>query len=608
MQVWSLEELGIFQLMVGALLRRKVFFSKESIGLRVLKRFLGVRLPSGFKTIWFGDVIHAPGVRRLAYEYAKRKAEAILKHWSVPPLQLAIDYKLLFEKHIVECLYAPAEFLGFATRYIEENPGNRYHVVVQKGTEIPPELDGLGVPVRKMIRFEWLQRLSASVLIGLQYGVLRVRQLMRRPGKMFVKALLCEVNTPRIKSMYDEVFEGWSPQYLVAAPYRGYFPGYQALGIYQADRKTGRHLRELNNIAADVVSLMRGNASARSGTTVDWFSFYKKLYDGLNRCPDATASVFVTYEHGCLANYARNEILKSWANISVFLPYDVYVIDHYYVPEYRYNYDVLCSSGPLLERIYARQQCKTRHFLQIGAYWQAQSRQSVRSDSREDIRGDSGSTTTVTFLSTGIQDETISGESRLMDLAIKVSEIPGVRVVIRPKPQPPKPGYEDYLIEKFRGVKNVVLSSQEDNLLSLLDFTDLFITGMSSSAVDLCICGGNFYSIDLWKDPDMYLWQTIESGVFISEESALETISSWISDVNQTTRSAHAERMERLRSQLSYSVMDVDQFRVNLQQRLSQVLQEFPVVAEMGRSRLFSTPSAQESPRKTISLVSSEQD
>ncbi len=608
LQVWFLEELGIFQLMVGSLLRRKVFFCRESVSIRVLKRFLRLRLPSGFKNIWFGDVRHAPGVRRLAYENARRKAEVILQHWSAPPLQLAIDYKLLYEKHVVEYCYAPDEFLRFAARYIEENPGNRYQVIVQAGTETPVELDRLGVPVQKITRFEWLQRLSATVLIGLHFGVLQIRQSKRHPGKVFANALLCEVNTPRVKHMYDEVFEGWSPQYLVAAPYRGYFADHQAEGAYLADRKTGRHLRALKKIAADIVRLMRYNASAQSGTAGDWFSFYKKLYDGLNRCPDATASVFVTYEHGCLANYARNEILKSWANVSVFLPYDVYVIDHYYVPEYRYNYDVLCSSGPLLERIYARQQCKTRHFLQIGAYWQAQVMQRERPVSREKILGDRGNTTVVTFLSTGIQDETINGESRLLDLAIKVSEIPGIRVVIRPKPQPPKPGYEDYLIEKFRGVRNVVLSSQENNLLSLLDFTDLFITGMSSSAVDLCICGGNFYSIDLWRDPDMYLWQTIESGVFIAEESALETISNWVSDANQTTRRAHAERMKRLRSHLSYPVMDVDHFRVNLQRHLAEVLQEFPAVAEIGRSRLDSTLGAQVSPRTEAGIVSGEQD
>lgn len=606
MPVWFLEELGIFHVAVGALLRRKVFFSRTSISIRALKRFFGFKLPKGFRTIWFGDVRHAPGVRRSAYDFSRRGAQVILQHWATTSLQLAIDYKLLFEKHVVECLYESAEFLRFAARYIEENPGNQYRVIVHERTEIPQELVGLGVPVHRIFQFELLQRLAAVVLIFLHYAVLKIRQSIRQPGEVFTDALLCEVNTPRIKEMYDEVFDGWNPLFLVAAPYRRYFPDVHAQGIYQTERKTERHILELKNIVTDVVGLLRRNKSALSGMAGDWFSFYKKLYDGLNRCPDATGSVYVTYEHGCLANFARNEILKTWSNISVFLPYDVYVIDHYYVPEYRYNYDVLCSSGPLLEQIYAMQQCKTRHLLPIGSYWQAKNSQPGQPKNQMDILSDSAGTTIVTFLSTGIQDETISGESRLMDIAIRVSEIPGVKVVIRPKPQPPKPGYENYLSEKFRDARNVIVSSPDANLLSLLDFTDLFITGMSSSAVDLCICGGNIYSIDLWKDPDMYLWQTVESGVFIAEESALDTIRNWVSDANQTTRLDHAERMRRLRSQLSYPVTDLNHFRENMQRRLLQVLQGCPAVAVFAQSRLRQTDSAQDWTRSPDPLTPAE--
>jgi hypothetical protein len=107
---------------------------------------------------------------------------------------------------------------------------------------------------------------------------------------------------------------------------------------------------------------------------------------------------------------------------------------------------------------------------------------------------------------------------------------------------------------------NLLLTHSEYDLFDFLPVTDLFITSISSSAVDLCVAGGQFYSVDYWTDKDLYLWQTAVDGVFIPQNTAFETVVSWVKDDPLGTRIEHRHRMERLLNLITYQSESLNEY------------------------------------------------
>src|SRR6185503_3193888 len=108
---------------------------------------------------------------------------------------------------------------------------------------------------------------------------------------------------------------------------------------------------------------------------------------------------------------------------------------------------------------------------------------------RKTLTAAKGADVAITILSPGIQDATISIELRLMELARDIARHPGVRVFVRRKPVDPPAKYRNFYAEQIAGNDRIILTDHSHALMDFHPLTDLFITSISSSSVDLCGAG-----------------------------------------------------------------------------------------------------------------------
>jgi hypothetical protein len=172
----------------------------------------------------------------------------------------------------------------------------------------------------------------------------------------------------------------------------------------------------------------------------------------------------------------------------------------------------------------------------------------------------------ITILSNGIQDETRSGEIRLMDLARALADRSGVKVFVRQKPVAPPEPYRSFFHDAARGHPSIMLTHREFDLFDFLEVTDLFVTSNSSSVLDFCAAGRPFFAVKFWDWTDLFLWQTAVDGVYLSEQEALGNISEWCAD--PLKRAEHAERMKELSGLLAYKFGSFGEYKDNLRRAI----------------------------------------
>ncbi len=529
-----------------------------------LKRNLGAGNTA--RPLSYGDLDHSPGVRCNAYALALQQSQAIGQR--LRPLserverELGVDMALVVRKFLMETLFASYEFQGLARQYQREHP--------QAVLVLEPILGDAGAGSSRK-RWSGVSYMSGLMALPL-YAWAFARRHFDSAEAVLKDAVICEVDGPKMLAMFLDLFGGRADLQFVTEPqYRHHFTEQQIRTHRIASRSLGPLAR------ARLHALRRIFVQEGWSRRRDWaplgsllFELYGTLARGLLQTVPAHRCTYFVYEHLFTSKAVRNEFMRVDGNRTVSVPYGTHVDSHFFAPSFGYNYDILCSSGELQEQVYRLQQARTPVVLRTGPYEANQSEQpdAGRAARIAPLAAFRGEATTITILSSGIQDETRTGEVKLMELARRLAVQPGVRVFLRPKPVPPPEKFRGFYDDACAGVPGMLLTGPEYRLTDFLGVTDLFVTFWSHSAADLCAAGGAVVSIDFMDDDAVPLWQTDQPDCFLPEATAFDRIMDWVADNPPGTRAAHAARMEALRGRLCQRATDFNAYKAALLKQL----------------------------------------
>jgi len=343
-----------------------VFFGTKSMTVRWAERLLrGVR--SEAREISYGDIEKAHALRAHAYRRAIERAAEI--ETDLAPLAragnaLGIDMELIIRKFLVETLFKRYEFLGLAKQYAAENPGTAVRVVASPlwGEELPVEVATRGSKFSARLGY------FVGLLTIPLYGLLFALRNWRGDLPVIKDAVICEVDDPKIQSMFADLFVGpGGVRYVAEAQYLRNFgePAARRIVPHRLGRQGLQRITKLSALFLAQGILSAGRLS-RYGRL--FFGLYGTLVRGVLLVTEAINSIYFAYEHLFTAKAVRNEFMRADGNLTVSLPYGTHVDSHFFAPAYQYNYDVLCSAGELQEQVYSLQQARTRIVLPAGPY------------------------------------------------------------------------------------------------------------------------------------------------------------------------------------------------------------------------------------------------
>jgi hypothetical protein len=354
---------------------------------------------------------------------------------------------------------------------------------------------------------------------------------------MISDSVVAVVDAPSTYFMMERIIDSKSrTRYFVEEPYVNCFPvGFLAEhGIEIFGINTQVYLRCMLAIPALLVVTFHEftNVSVYGALPLTMFHFVLKA---ARLTPDGDNNCLIVSEHLIMSRAIRNELLRSYGSSSVYISRNSYVTFQHYSAERQLNYDVFCASGKHAVDLYYKKEAITKNFFITGSYDANRdlSEDIMRESRRADIDSYKGGETLVVFLSPGICDETYSSELRLMQLAKSVSELPGVRVIVRMKPGGRAHGYGAFYENIFEGNSKAWLTGGEFDLFDFVGIGDLFVTSISTSACDISLRGGDVLFVDFMRTPDLYLpWVKVPE-VVVSQEDALLRITDWVSNCDE---------------------------------------------------------------------------
>lgn len=580
-EVYFYENYGVISWIVSCVRKRTVFYNAQSNVLRLFLRISGVRLPGNIRAISYGDLIKSTGIRSAAYERSLRKINEINPmSWGLNFQELIqIDERLITHKFLLEFLFKKYEFYGLATQYIQENPQYSYTMVVDPLLLDEDMFQGADRKVVRLTRFYKLEFILSLIVMPLFCFAFYLYYKKNDAG-CFENSIICDVNDRKVYYMYQDLFGDYpNLRFVTHKVYLKYLEKDEirdfGLVVHGLDSQDYRKLKAITKLF-----LSRGVAgySKFSSCGSLLFDLYTKIALGILLTVNARDSAYIiAVEHMSTTKAVRNELLRLNNNKSIYLPYKVDVPNHFFSQDYQKNYDILCSPCELAERVYSLQEAKTKIFLRTGPYITHKGFQHVDvSEARiQRLLKFKGASTAITILSSGIFDETISGERRLMQLASRLAREPGVKIFIRPKPCELPKKYKNFFSDVCGGSDSILLTDAEYQLTDFMHVTDLFITFWSHSAADMCSLGGKIFCINFMDDNDMPLWQTVVDGVYLDERPAFDSIMAWVRDFPAGQRDAHDKRMAELSGLISYKLEDFASYKNNLLTQLAPYLPKF---------------------------------
>lgn len=573
------ETFGLWDWVLVLFTRSLVFLAAESFWMRQLLKVRG-RKVGIFRKLSDGDLDRSPDIRRHAYESALIKADQIAGRIAFLSKEefLGINLDLLVRKYLVEELFRKYQFYGLADRYAQEHPE------LECTLHMDPILLGDAVPsyfsISAKIKVGWPRsRYFVTLLFLPLYLVLFYRKYAVTSKPAFENAFLCRVDGKKSYEMFRSLLGDKYPlQFFIDRAHLVSEVHFEYLSMADKDR-LGLHVNGL-----DALDFGRLKEFTRKYIRVGFRHFfglaaygaiYASLFGIVLRgsllVPRARGCLYLTYEHLVAENAVRNELLRRDGNLSVSVPYGTQVESHYFSSGYKYNYDILCASGELQERLYSLQAACTKIILPVGSY--EVNRGGAGDDSQKDRLRDllnfKGADVAITILSSGFQSETYSGEMKLMQFANRLAAQDGVKIIIRPKPLPPPEGFRGVLESVCGGDASILITGAEYELRDFLPVSDLFITFASHSAADICAAGGQIFCVNFLDDSPFSLWQSAVEGVYLDADSAFEVVMSWVADGVDGRRDIHRQRMRKLAGMISYKFDKFYDYRENFQRQLT---------------------------------------
>ncbi len=558
---------------------REAFFNRKSIPLMVMERLFSIDVYCRGRRISWGDLNVSTGIRRKAYDAAQEDLNAIKgvgfeKEFSSLK---KINKKLIRDKVFFEERYEIHEYIEMASQFAEECEQGEFRIYVNSQ---PHNLIKYDIRSKKIRKIELLcfRRIAFvfSIVFLPFYLLTYVLKNISRNSRSYKNEIICEVDQPSTYNMFNELFDTYANVHFVTQKHyvkhftREELQTHDIVVKYLSQSSVKKILR----LPFEYLSFCIRNFYKASDFGWVHFNFVNAIVHGYQLTIDAENSAYLVFEHMSTVKAVRNELLRLHNNRSVYVSKNNYIVSRYFAPEFKYNYDVFCSPAPCMKLIYAMQQAETKIILSTGAYdvHKAGQRNDVLTDAADRLKRFKGKSVAITILSNGIQDETFSGELRLMRLACRLSKESNVKVFVRQKPVVPPQKYKNFFSNASSCSDSIMLTYTEYQLSDFLGVSDLFITSSSGSAADLCPAGAQFFSIDFWEDKDQFYWQTAIDGVFLKEDAAFDTIMDWVNDSPVGQRLAYEEKMQALSNVIAYKFVDFDVYKRNFHNLLTPYL------------------------------------
>ena len=525
-------------------------FSLSARFLRLLLTKIGVCIPE-IRRLEIGDVNCATGIRQVAYERAERCVET--KPWrswaDSLSKELSINIAQLVEKYLFEECYDEFLFAGLVVAYVREHKEEVHACAIGPdaariySTEFSSAENCKVQPAIESPTFAFVSALMVGLPAVLLYFTLLAA---RSRGQKTDNAVICLVDAPSTFFMMEQLF-GREPhvRFFVEKAYVRYFPeGFlvsHGVGILGVNARA--YFRCLAATPALIwTTLWQWRQLAPYGALP--VTILHLLLKAAQLTPAGRNVCVITTEHLTLPRSARNELLRSEGSSTIYVSKNSYVTYQQLPTERLLNYDVFCAAGAHAIDLYAKKKSATETFLKTGAYdAHRELSDDVSRDSRlELLEKFRGRDSLIVFLSPGICDETHSNERRLMQLAKKVSELPGVKVLLRKKPGAPPPGYESFYLDTLGENSLVWETGGEFDLFDFVGRADLFVTSISTSACDVSLRGGAVMFVDFMGTPDLYLPWVHVPEIVVSEKNAYEKIADWLKSPRGTaSRKRHSQ-------------------------------------------------------------------
>lgn len=553
--------------------KQRAFYAVKSLGARFAERFLA-RFGKAVNAtkIDFGNVQSASGIRRRAYKNAEIEMDKLPgQSWanSLSSL-LNIDFKLIFKKYFFDEIYIKFEFIEMALRFAEENPVERYVIIAA-----PEFLNAYYESLVKKFDLRLRKNTSFAGVITLFLLPFFVEYFWLRKGRSdnlyFENKIICEVDAEKTYIMFSSLFSDFQKDRLIYCVEQRNF---NALSHHTEIRELGLRpegIVYLRRVVWKYIFISFFNFPEIGGFGSRLFRIFYILMQGKADTVEGAGNVYLTYEHLITTKAVRNEYLRQSGNKTVFVPMNGHVTPQFFHSEILLNYDVLCSAGPHVEKLYKQKRALTSNYLPTGSY--DSHRKIINFTDKEQrlglLKHFNQDAIAVTIISPGICDPTYRHELRLMELARKLAELDNVRVSIRLKPVAPEPKYSHFYEEQCGSSKRILLTSGEYELFDFLETTDIFITTISNAAFDLVQAGAQVFFLDYLRDPELMLCWEETAGVLVSEELALESVLAWVNDF-PGARAQRSALMHDFSEKISYQFPSFNSYRANFIRLLTE--------------------------------------
>jgi hypothetical protein len=423
------------------------------------------------------------------------------------------DLPFLLKKFIlVEVLYRKYFFYELLLQFRREFPDRqiRLHAELDNSKPYAERLTSSGLQLIWRAGPRWLSTLAAISFLPMLLPLYWRRKIEPTAGAP-VAGVVCNVENPSMLDGYRHLLRPEiEPTFVTAPEYQnsmaaslGIAGDYVSLGLSAA------FYSELSGLLERYANAMRGNLRGCAFLGWDVLRFANKLVHGRIRAPAGSNYQLLTCEHHDLTKTIRNEFIRNQGATSVLFPYSSLYVLRFYPDEYYENYDYVMSPGPHYEDVLSENEARCQQVIPSGTYLIHKNGLGDtlgRVQQLQALRAFVGSNRVVTILCPGVCKPTYPSEIKLMQLAVSLSEIEGVKVIVRQKPFTPEPQYQGFYEGFADGKDSLLLTGMEYDLFDFLPVTDLFVTSYSTSACELAVCGGNVLFVDFLDQDDRFIF------------------------------------------------------------------------------------------------------
>ena len=485
--------------------------------------------------------------------------------------KIKINYRLIVKKFFFsELVYKKYFFYELVLIYTYENPKNSYTYLYERkhaGSYRSKFFLSNYIFRNKYNLLKFIVNLFNLILLIIYY------RLKVTKNNIYNNKLLCFIGTKTELKAYKNILNEFDPIFITDQKPISLFK--DSLSDKVIDSK-------IENIGLSYVNWIKIKTIIinifKTGFIKNWtlyfdlenyfLTFFNQLFAARMLAPEGRNNTFIVFEHHDFIKTVRNEFLSADGNYSIFFSLLSGHALRKYPPEYFENYTCLISSGRMLEDIFRENMSSTIRIYRVGSYFAKYPKvEFLNSKIKRKLVNSLAGNVVITFLTPGICKPTYESEIQLLSLAKHVSNIPKVKVLIRPKIIN-DPVYWNFYKNQVHGYKNVILTGAEYELLEFLDFSDLFVTSYSTSSCDVALKGAPIFFVDYLNQKDRFIFFDINKNfryLQLSKDEACDKIKSWIQNyLNNINNSEHNMLMQEFVEYLEHGQNDFFEYKKNI--------------------------------------------